>query len=123
MVGIIDDNKNTQHTKNGISSVQNTDWLNTNICTRFEGNVIYGEEEGQEFLIPNSYQDVLCYYRGIIGVKKGNKWGGIDSNYKEVIPFEYDNICCYLEGLVFKKGNREFCLDNTGKSLKKLPRK
>lgn len=58
---------------------------------------IYGAINRQgEIVIPLVYDYAMIKFsEGLLGVKKNNKWGYIDTNHEIVIPFEYDNIADY----------------------------
>jgi len=59
----------------------------------------YVDTSNGKEIIPCIYDAGERYSDGIIAVKKGKKWGGIDKNNQLIIPFIYDDSFKFQDGL------------------------
>ena len=62
-------------------------------------------------IIPCIYEDGYKYSDGIIAVKKGKKWGGINKENQMIIPFVYDSHFEFEDGLAVVKNQKEGVID------------
>lgn len=72
---------------------------------------IYGNHISQE-----KFQDAGDFYNGIAAVKKGNKWGFIDSSGNIIIDYKYDSVDLgFHEGIVaVKLSDKWYFVDQQG---------
>lgn len=88
-----------------------------------DGKMTIIDRKGKE-LIPLKYDFINVFYEEMAGVKIGEKWGFIDSNFNEVIPVQYDDSEGFFNNGVAKVTlkKKSFYIDKTGKCVKNCPK-
>ena len=70
------------------------------------------------WVVENIYEDAGEFSNGLAVVKKGGKYGAINTWGKEVIPFEYTELNPFTEKVTsFKRGDKVGIIDINGKVL------
>ncbi|MCS7076882.1 MAG: WG repeat-containing protein [Bacteroidia bacterium] len=69
-------------------------------------------------IIPCMYEEAGKVSEGLIPVKKGSKWGFVDTSDKIIIPFEYDFASSFSEGFaVVGKDGKSGVIHKSGKTI------
>lgn len=68
----------------------------------------------------NSYQSILCFKNGLMGVSNDKKWTFINSSFKEIAPMEAESIECFNEGIAkitiqFEGEKQIYLMDTLGR--------
>lgn len=86
------------------------------VCKNLKKN-IYGLHDGSgQMLIPfGKYKFIGFYHEGLAMVKKGNKYGFINSEYKEAVKVEYDYAWNFNKGIaIVRKGKKHGIINVVG---------
>lgn len=86
--------------------------------TRVTPNLLYADKANDFYFLDNNgylatkieYDDILfaSLFDSLFAVKKGGKWGFIDSTFENIIPFEFETVLDFSDDLAAVKKNNQF---------------